>query len=241
MGTYVLVHGAWHSGDLLEGVAELVRAQGHTVHTPTMAGNRPGDSKQTGLDEAIDSLLGYFTDQAISDAVLVGHSWGGMVITGAADRLPEGSVRRLVYWSAFVPNDGESLADLNPPGFNEFWETIREPDGGIPMLYPVFRDLLINDGDEEMARHWHSRLTTQPLTSMTDPLKLSRNPADMPFGKSFIHCQDDVIYPASQGGWHPKFSERLGMFRFVSIPGSHEVCFSNPEVLAKAIVVAGRD
>jgi len=241
MGTYVLVHGAWHTGELLEDVAKYVRSEGHTVYTPTLAGNRPGDSKETGLDQAIDSLLDYFSENSIGDAVLLGHSYGGIVITGAADRLPEGAVRRLIYWSAFVPNDGESLEDLNPPGFNEMFRQIREPDGGIPMLYPVFRDALINDADEKTARYYHARLTTQPHKTMTDKVRLSKNPAEMTIGKSYLHCQEDMIYPASLGGWHPRFSERLGLFRFVSMPGSHEVCFTNPELLAQKIILAGRD
>src|SRR5271169_4653804 len=82
MATYVLVHGAWHSGDMLEDLAGHIRKQGHTVHCPTLAGNRPGDSKQTGLDEAIGSLVQFFKEREISDAILVGHSFGGMAITG---------------------------------------------------------------------------------------------------------------------------------------------------------------
>ena len=63
----------------------------------------------------------------------------------------------------------------------------------------------------------------------------------MTIGKSYLHCQEDAIYPASLGGWHPPFSERLGLFRLVSMPGSHEVCFTNPELLARKILMAGRD
>jgi len=241
VSTYVLVHGAWHSGDLFEEVATHIRAAGHSVHTPTLQGNGNGDSKETGLDEAIESLIQYILDNKISDAVLLAHSYGGMAITGAADRLPQGTVRRLIYWSAYVPNDGESVADITPQPFIDLWNQIREADGGIPMLYQPFREALINDGDEESAQYWHSRLNTQPYRTMFDKIKLQRNPADMAIGKSYIHCQDDVVYPASQGGWHPHFSERLGLFRFVSMPGSHEVCFTNPELLARKIIVAGRD
>jgi hypothetical protein len=70
MGTYVLVHGAWHTGELLEDVAKYVRSEGHTVYTPTLAGNRPGDSKETGLDQAIDRLVDYFSENSISDAAV---------------------------------------------------------------------------------------------------------------------------------------------------------------------------
>jgi len=242
MATYVLVHGAWHSGDLLEDVAKFIRAAGHTVHAPTLAGNGPGDSKQTGLDEAIGSLVDYFSANRITDAILLGHSYGGMAITGAADRLPQGTVRRLVYWSAYVPNDGESLEDISPPMVKENHLKLRGPDGALAIpSFEAWREFLINDADVETARKYHVRLNPHPHKTMLDKIRLRRNPAEMSIGKSYIHCQEDHCYPQSQGGWHPRFSERLGLFRFLSMPGSHEVCFSNPELLATKILMAGRD
>eukprot|EP00656_Telonema_subtile_P001547 TRINITY_DN10681_c0_g1_i2.p2 TRINITY_DN10681_c0_g1~~TRINITY_DN10681_c0_g1_i2.p2 ORF type:complete len:108 (-),score=9.55 TRINITY_DN10681_c0_g1_i2:333-656(-) len=96
MPTYVLCHGAWHTGNELEPVAEHIRAAGHTVYTPTLKGNRPGDSKKTGLEEAFGSLVDYFTENGLTDVILLGHSCGGMAITGAADRLPADSIHRLI-------------------------------------------------------------------------------------------------------------------------------------------------
>jgi len=241
MATYVLVHGAWHSGDLFEGLANLIRAEGHKVHTPTLAGNRPGDSKRTGLDEAINSLTDYFIENGITDAVLVGHSYGGMVITGAADRLPEGTIRRLVYWSAYVPNNGESLEDISPKFVRDMHDSIQRDDGSILITFEGFREFLLNDADIETARHWHAKLNPHPRKTMQDKIRLTRNPAEMPIGKSYLHCQEDVCVPQSAGGWHPQFSEKLGFFRFLSMPGSHDVCFSNPELLARKIIMAGRD
>ena len=105
MSTYVLVHGAWHTGAEFEPVAAPIRAHGHQVHTPTIKGNRPGDAKTTGLKEAIQSIVDYLAENNLKDVILLGHSYGGMVITGVADLAPE-RIRRLVYWNAFVPNNG---------------------------------------------------------------------------------------------------------------------------------------
>ena len=66
MSTYVLVHGAWHTGAELASVASPIRAAGHQVHTPTLAGNRPGDSKTTGLKEAIQSVVDYLAEITMS-------------------------------------------------------------------------------------------------------------------------------------------------------------------------------
>src|SRR5262249_58341101 len=123
METYVLVHGAWHTGKELEAVAASIRAAGHEVFTPTIKGNRLGDPKHIGLTEAIQSVLDYLHQQSLNDIVLVGHSYGGMIITGVADCIPQ-RVRRLVYWNALVPNNRESLTDMLPPHYVALFEAI---------------------------------------------------------------------------------------------------------------------
>lgn len=240
MSTYVLVHGAWHTGDLLESVANSMRTDGHVVYTPTLAGNRPGDKKNVGLDEAITSLVNYFEDHQITDAVLLGHSYGGMVITGAADRLPVGSVRRLIYWSAFVPNDGESLEDLAPPTYRDLFDEIEQPDGSVLLPFPLWHGSFINDADQELAQETYEMLNPHPHKTMQDKIRLRTNPEDMPIAKSFLHCSDDIAMPES-APWHPRLSNKLGAFRFVSMPGSHEVCFTHPALLAAKIIASGED
>jgi pimeloyl-ACP methyl ester carboxylesterase len=123
--TFVLVHGAWHSGNHLEPVAEHIRSFGHEVFLPTLRGNGKNDDKSTGLEEAITSLLKFIDKQGLSDFVLVGHSYAGMVITAVADRIPH-LIRRLIYWNAFVPVNGESLNDLVPPEFLTLWKEARK-------------------------------------------------------------------------------------------------------------------
>ena len=110
MATYVLVHAAWHTGKELEPVATSIEAAGHAPFTPTIKGNRPGDSKTTGLPAAIESIVDFLADNDLTNIILVGHSYGGMIITGVADSAP-GRIRRLVYWNAFVPNNGESVIE----------------------------------------------------------------------------------------------------------------------------------
>jgi pimeloyl-ACP methyl ester carboxylesterase len=110
MSTYVLVHGAWHTGKEFEPVAALITAAGHPTFTPTIMGNRPGDPKAVGLAEAIGSIIDYLVENDLKDIILVGHSYGGMIITGVADKVA-GRIRRLVYWNAFVPRNGESIND----------------------------------------------------------------------------------------------------------------------------------
>jgi pimeloyl-ACP methyl ester carboxylesterase len=239
MAIYVLVHGAWQSGPLLEPTAALIRAQGHEVFLPTLAGNRPGDSKHIGLEDAVQSLIDFFVEHELNDVILVGHSYSGMVITGVADRIPD-KLRRVVYWNAFVPNDGESLNDLAPPLHREAFEKGVQPDGGFMLPFEIWRENFLNDAPLELARSTYEKLNSQPWGTLNDPIRLSKNPAEMDIPKSYLNCTEDIAMPHSMP-WHPRLSEKLGFFRLIQAPGSHELCFSSPELLAKKIVEAGRD
>ena len=241
MGTYVLVHGAWHTGKELEPVAAVVRAEGHTVHAPTIKGNRPGDSKSVGLNDAIRSIADYLHESDLKEVVLVGHSYGGMIITGVADLRPD-RIRRLVYWNAFVPNNGECLNDMVPPHYVGLFDTIaaQRGDGSVVLPFPIWREAFINDADLETAQRAYDALNPHPFKTFTDKISLKTNPADMSMAKSFINCTEDISLPHHYP-WHPRLSQKLGLFRLVQVPGSHELCFSNPGRLARAIIDAGRD
>jgi pimeloyl-ACP methyl ester carboxylesterase len=241
MATYVLVHGAWHTGAELEPTAAPIRAAGHEVHTPTIAGNRPGDAKTIGLSEAIKSIVDYLTEKNLKDIILVGHSYGGMVITGVADQIPD-KIHRLVYWNAFVPNNGESLNDLLPSAFVALFDQIvvQRGDNTIVLPFPIWREAFINDVDLATAQRAYDILNPHSAKTFYDKISLKTNPADMQIAKSYINCTEDTSLPHHYP-WHPRLSQKLGLFRLVQVPGSHELCFSNPKLLAQAIMDAGRD
>lgn len=241
MSTYVLVHGAWHSGAELEPVAAPIRAAGHQVYTPTIRGNRPGDAKTAGLKEAIQSIADYLAENNLKNVVLLGHSYGGMIITGVADLVPE-RIRRLVYWNAFVPNNGQSLNDMVPPQYVALFDAIaaERGDGSVVLPFPIWREAFINDADLEVAQRAYDILNPHPLKTFTDKISLRTNPAEMQLAKSYINCTEDTALPHGYP-WHPRLSEKLGLFRLVQVPGSHELCFSDPARLATAIMEAGRD
>ena len=240
MTDFVLVHGAWHTGNELRSTARFIESRGHSVHLPTLAGNRPGDTKFTTLKEAIYSLVEFVRERKITDAVFVGHSYGGMIITGAADELPEGVIRRLVYWSAFVPNDGECLNDMVPAHYVDLFSRQEKEDGSVMLPFSIWREHFINDGDLETARNSYSALNPHPYSTFKEKIRLKGDPRDIPLPKSFLNCTEDNAIPQSLG-WHPGLSEKLGIFRLVQVAGSHELCFTNPELLALKILEAGRD
>ncbi len=237
--TYVLVHGAWHSGDLLEDVAAHIRRAGNRVHTPTLKGNGPDDSKKATLTDAIEGLCAFFIGGRISDAIVYCHSYGGMPTTGAADRLPAGTIRRLIYHNAFVPLDGESLEDSNAPAFNKMIWKLTLPDGGVPLPFQIWRESLMNDANLEMAKSTYARLNNHPHGTKTEKIWLSKSAAEFEIGKSYLDSVDDNTRGRPHG-WL-MYADRLGLYRYHSMPGGHEVCFTNPRLLAEKIIEAGQD
>jgi len=189
MATYVLVHGAWHTGRGLEPVAASIAAAGHTVFTPTTKGNRPGDSKTIGLSEAIRSIVDYLAVSDLKEIILVGHSYGGMIITGVADKMPH-RIRRLVYWNTFVPNNDESVSDMLPPEYIALLDAIASErgDGSVVLPFPVWREAFINDADLDTAKRAYELLNPHPLKILTDKISLVTNPAEMKLAKSYLNC-----------------------------------------------------
>lgn len=239
--TYVLVHGAWHTGELMEPVAQHLRKAGHTVHCPTLAGNRPGDDRaRIGLAEAAASLADYLRDKDLKDVRLMGHSYGGMVISQATALVPE-RIRRLVYWNAFVPLSGECLNDMVPPHYRALFDQIAAAsDNAVVLPYPIWREAFINDADAALAESAYAQLNPHPYRTFTEPARLSTELAALQIGKSYLNARQDTALPHSLP-WHPRLSEKLGLFRLVECDGSHEMCFSNPALLAQKIAEAGRD
>ena len=106
--------------------------------------------------------------------------------------------------------------------------------------FPIWREVFIDDADAELAQKAYDVLNPHPLATLADKISLKTNPGDMQIAKSYINCTEDTSLPHHYP-WHPRLSQKLGLFRLVQVPGSHELCFTNPKLLADAIMRAGRD
>jgi len=101
----------------------------------------------------------------------------------------------------------------------------------------VWREDFISEADIVTAQRAYGVLNLHPLKTLSDKISLKANPAEMSVAKSSINCTEDISLPRHYP-WHLRLSQKLGLFR---LPGSHELCFSNPTGLAQAIMGAGRD
>jgi pimeloyl-ACP methyl ester carboxylesterase len=148
-GTFVLVHGAWSGGWCYYKVAEALRAKGHRVFAPTLTGQGERShlaSCAINLSLHISDILNVFHYEALDDVVLGGHSYGGMVITGVADRIPD-KIRALVYLDAFLPEDGQSLFDINIAKNNQTFIANAGSVGGLIVPAPPASFFNVNVAD----------------------------------------------------------------------------------------------
>ncbi|MGH7898860.1 MAG: alpha/beta fold hydrolase, partial [Candidatus Binatia bacterium] len=187
MATFLLVHGAWHGAWCWRRVASRLRAAGHEVFTPTLTGL--GErlhllTRDTDLGTHVDDVLGALVAEELADVILVGHSYGGMVISGVAQRAPE-RLKHLVYLDAFVPKDGASLEDLVPPAIFADLRKATDADGDGFRVPPFPVQAFGVTGPEEDVAWIGRRLVFQPLKTMTQKVRVT-NPAAAKLPRTYV-------------------------------------------------------
>jgi pimeloyl-ACP methyl ester carboxylesterase len=230
MATIVVCHGAWSAGWAWKKVRPLLRAAGHEPFTPTYTGlgERAHQSNRSiNLDTHITDVLSMLECEDLRNVVLVGHSYGGMVATGVADRAPE-RIAKLVYLDAFVPGHGQSLFDMLPQQerARRGEEATARGDGWLLPPNPPPSDT----SPEDVA--WITpRRRWQPLGCFTQPLLLNNAGASPP--RSYIYCTR--LGPGDIFGQFAKRFRSDPAWRFYEIDASHSPNVTAPEALARLL------
>ena len=232
MSTFVLVHGAWHGGWCWQPVATRLQMKGHTVYRPTLTGL--GDrahliSREVCLGTHIQDIASMLRFEDLHDVVLVGHSYAGMVITGVAAEAPE-RIARLVYYDAFVPDDGDCALDLLPPHIAEHFvaQAKTEGDGWLMPRRPLER---LGVRDPEAEAWLAGRLVEHPFATFADKLHLRSGTRPLP--SSYISCTDWAHAFAPQA----EKARRLG-WPVREIAADHEALATAPDLLTDALLTA---
>jgi pimeloyl-ACP methyl ester carboxylesterase len=235
MATFVLVHGGWQGGWSWRRVVPHLRVSGHEVYTPTLTGL--GERVHLlgcvdGLDTHVNDVLGLIDYEDLEEVVLVGHSYGGLVITAVAEVVAH-KLFHLVYLDAWVPKDGQGMFDLMPPERGEGYREAARVSGegvGIPPL-PIEAFAI---ADEEDARWFASKLIVQPLKSFEGPVRLSSEAAGR-LPHTYICC---TVNPALAPVFRP-FAQRARTeegWGYKELPTVHAAMITMPQELSNLLV-----
>jgi pimeloyl-ACP methyl ester carboxylesterase len=232
MATFVIVHGAWSGPHAWRWLRPLLRAAGHEVVTPCLTGlgeRAHLATPSTDLDTHVTDVAAVLHFEDLHDVVLVGHSYGGMVVTGLADRVPE-RIGHLVYLDADVPREGESDLDLVPTEERAGYEESARTRGDGWRVPPPFPDPLPPGLPSEVV--WAvARMVPHPLASLRQPLHLEHEPPDLP--RTFVLCtegKEDEAEPP-----HVARVRADPSWRLVELAATHSAHVTAPEKVSAVL------
>jgi pimeloyl-ACP methyl ester carboxylesterase len=226
MATFLVAHGAWSSSWAWRKMRPLLRAAGHELWTPSYTGlgeRAHLASPAVDLDTHIRDVLGVIEMEDLRELMLVGHSYGGMVATGVADRARE-RIAQLIYLDAFVPKDGQSLLDLQSA---ETRERMRELARSAGEGWRVPPNPMPPDTPEVDVAWAAGRRLPHPLKAFEQRLQLTSRAAPPP--RSYIYCRR-----AGPGDVFRQFSERAQResgWRHFELDASHNPHITMPQEL----------
>jgi pimeloyl-ACP methyl ester carboxylesterase len=239
MATFVLVHGAFLGGWAFKSVRPLLRAAGHDVFTPSLAGAGEHSHLLTpdiGLSTHIQEITNLLELEDLRDVVLLGHSYAGNVVTGVADRAP-GRVAKLVYLDAQVPTHGRNAMGAFP---DDTAGKLESASAGPRLLPPISLDAM-GIFDPALRAWVEPRLVHHPMKCLEEPIHLQHGEPTVP--RSYVYCtarESLVAFFNSDplGGFVEK-ARREG-FKFYDIPSGHSPMLSHPRELAEILLaIAG--
>jgi pimeloyl-ACP methyl ester carboxylesterase len=231
--TFMLVHGAWHGGWCWSRVADHLRAAGHRVFTPTQTGLAERKhllSKDITLDTFRTDIVNVIEAEELSTVVLVGHSFGGLAVSGVADVMPE-RIRHLVYLDSLVVEGGKSPFDSLPPEVVAARrKAADESSGGLSLPNPPPSAFGVSgDKDTEWVKR---RLTPHPLSTYTSKQNIN-GPVGNNLPRTYIHCtspsyaalQASRDWVKAQQGW-----------RWAEIATGHDAMVMAPDELSRLLI-----
>lgn len=226
--TFTLLHGAWHGAWCWEHVARILRGRGHNVTTPTQTGlGEKADllSADITLQTFVDDVVSHLTENDLNSVILVGHSFGGGPITGAAAKVPE-RIRELVYLDSLLPLSGVSQSERLPA---ETWAERKQnaiaSSGGLSIPCPPGEAFGILDADQQ--RWVEARLTPHPTRTYETAIHFEGSPGNG------LPCR--YIRPTNPAYQSAEASVQLARslgWPIQEIVTGHDAMVSAPEALA---------
>jgi pimeloyl-ACP methyl ester carboxylesterase len=234
MATFVLIHGGGHGGWCYNKLSPLLRAAGHLVYAPSLTGC--GDRKHlvtpdVGLDTHVTDVVNLLDYEDLTEVILVGHSYGGMVITGVADRAAE-RISSLVYLDAAHPVDGESLRVLASRSIEPTYAGVRTVDGTELVMWPMpGMAAFFGITDPADAAWTESKLTPHPWKCFDQPLRLANGDAARRVRRININCTQ-----ALQNSEPEARARQVDGDRNYEIDTGHDLMITEPRAVADMLL-----
>ncbi|WP_158502237.1 alpha/beta fold hydrolase [Vitiosangium sp. GDMCC 1.1324] len=238
MATFVLVHGAFYGGWCWKRVRRLLCEAGHEVATPTLTGAGERHhllTREVGLATHIQDILNVLEYEDLREVVLVGHSYGGMVITGVADRVPE-RLRHLVYLDAHLPDSGQAASGAFSEGTSDVLQSLSQAQGDAWLLPPLPLHAMGVTRPQDVAWAQPHRVP-HPLRTLNEPLYLTRGPCPLP--STYVRCtqRNGLIQAFGTDPLTPFFEKAHQRgFHFREIDVGHDAMVAEPELTARALL-----
>ena len=227
----VLVHGSWHGAWCWRPVERLLRAAGREVFVPTLTGLADRAhlaTRSTNLSTHVDDVARLLELEELAHAVLVGHSYGGMVVTAAAAKAAR-RVEKIVYLDAMVPEPGQSGFDLFPPAIADRWRKKAQEKGDGWLVPPTLDARAMGLDDPKQAARVDAKLTPMPLATFEEKLAFDAA-ALAKVERSYIRC-------GKFSGFGPT-AERVRKLGWPvrTLDCGHDAMLIAPEALAKLLL-----
>jgi pimeloyl-ACP methyl ester carboxylesterase len=236
MRTIVVVHGAWSGGWAWRRVKEQLGRHGIETHTPTLTGvGERAHLAHPAVDLAlhIQDITAVLEYEDLEEVILLGHSYGGMVITGVADRLPE-RIAHLVYLDAFVPTHGSAAFDLLPPDLAKDMRALAVSEGNGWRLPPSQPPADTSDADLAWIT---SRRVAQPMRTFNQKLELKGGEPQHP--RTYIYCRRIGAFDTF--GRFAQQAAKDSAWQYHELDASHAPNITAPEALAALLIPLATD
>jgi len=230
---YVLVHGAWHGAWAWSKAAPLIRQAGHTVSTPTLSGlgERSHVAAGTsGLAVHVNDVVSHLMMEDLRDVVLVGHSYAGCVVSGVL-AAKTGRVAHAIYVDAFVPMQGQAMANFLPPPVKADFERLAAQNATVPVPPAASWGERWGLTDAALVAWSQPRMTAQAARSFTE--QVEGDPMAEPIRRTYLKCSTN---PNPQFKAIATAIQKDARFKYAEVEGHHDIMLIDPQRFVTALL-----
>jgi pimeloyl-ACP methyl ester carboxylesterase len=228
MSTFVLVHGSCHGGWCWKKVTPILYKDGYSVYTPTLTGLGERShlvNKDIGLHTHILDIIQVFEFEDLDDVILVGHSYGGLIIGGVAEKIPQ-KIKRLVYLDGYIPQDNKSAFDLEP-GLETLYKERALHEEGKEWLVASYKPEEFGVTNRDDINWMSTRLSPMPWHTHDQSIRIA-NPQAKTLPKSYICC-------SAFGNSQFKTQRSPADWDYHELMKGHDVMITAPEELTQLL------